>query len=256
VKESAYIYGRNPVLESIRAGNAEKVVLSFGVKGEIINAIYAEAKKNGIKCVKYDKRKFSELEKRELEPNANTQGVIALKKLVETLTIDELIEKSLEVSENPVLVALDSIYDPHNLGAISRSVECSGANGIIIPERDSAPLNASALKSSAGALELINIAKVGNMNQALEKLKEKGFWIYGTDMNTKSNYFSENLSDRPLVLIIGSEGKGIRPATKKHCDNFIKIPMKGKLDSLNASVSAGIILFEIMKQKYFADRKK
>ncbi len=237
------------MLESIRAGNAEKVFLSFGIKGDIINAIYSEAKKNKIKCVKYDKRKFRELENKELEKGANSQGVIALKKIVDTFTIDDLIEKAFEDTTNPVVVILDSIYDPHNLGAIARSVECSGANGLIIPERDSAPINPSAIKSSAGALEIIRTSKVGNMTQALETLKEKGFWIYGTDMHSKKKYFDPSIYDRPVALIIGSEGKGMRPAIKKHCDELIKIPMRGSLDSLNASVSAGIILFEIMRQK-------
>lgn len=248
MKDSAYIFGRNPVLESLRSGTAEKVILSFGVQGNVINAIYAEAKKNGIKCVKHDKRKFAELESRELPQNANSQGVIALRKLVETVSVEKLIENSFKQTELPVLVILDSINDPHNLGAVARSVECSGANGIIIPERDSAPLNASAIKSSAGALELIDVAKVGNLNQAIELLKEKGFWIYGTEMKT-SKMYSDNIYDRPVALVIGNEGKGMRPAVKKHCDDLIKIPMSGRLDSLNASVSAGIILFEIQRQR-------
>lgn len=247
-KEISYIFGRNPVLEAIRSDKAEKVILSFGIKGDIINAIYAESKKRKIKVVKHDKRKFKDLEKRELPQNANTQGVIALRKIVETIDIEEFTEKALAKEENPVIVILDSINDPHNMGAITRSVECSGAAGIIIPERDSAPLNASAIKSSAGAIENILISKVNNMSQAFDYLKEAGFWIYGTDINTETVY-TERIYDRPTAIVIGNEGKGIKPSLKNKCDNLIKIPMRGKLDSLNASVSAGIILFEIFRQK-------
>lgn len=252
--QSSYIYGRNPVLEAIRAEKIEKVFISYNAKGNLIGAIYAESKKRKIRVVKYDRKKFSELEKREFPPKANTQGVAALKKMVETFTLTEIIERSYRDNDYPVFVALDEINDPHNLGAIARSVECSGASGMILPERHTAPITAGTVKSSAGAIEHIDVAKVNNFTQALEKMKKEGFWVVGTEASAKQLYYDKKYN-MPVVLVIGSEGKGMRPSVKKHCDDFIKIPLQGKVSSLNASVSAGIILFEIAKQKKNITRK-
>jgi 23S rRNA (guanosine2251-2'-O)-methyltransferase len=248
-EKSAYIYGRNAIIESFRSGRSiEKIFVCFGSKGNSIETIFSLAKKNKTAIVNYDKRKFSVLEKKTAPKDANTQGVIALLTQIDFTTINDLVKNAFEKEENPVLVILDEINDPHNLGAIARSAECSGVSGMIITERNSAPISPAAIKASAGALEHISIAKTGSLPAALKDLKNYGFWIIGTDGNANDLYTDE-LYDKPVAIIIGSEGKGIRPSNKKHCDHLIRIPMNGKINSLNASVSAGIILFEIMRQK-------
>lgn len=247
--ETSYIYGRNAIIEALHADSGlEKIFISFGTEGRIIDKIYSLASKKKIQCVKYDKRKFRELEKKVCLQDSPSQGVIALKSLVETISLPEIINIARSNSESPVLVVLDSITDPHNLGAIARSAECAGASGLILPERDSAPLSPAAFKVSAGTLEYLPVAKVTNLINAVEVLKENGFWIAGADAADGTVLYNTDLN-LPLVLVIGSEGKGLRPSIKKQCDILLNIPMKGRIDSLNASVSAGIILFEILRQK-------
>lgn len=244
-----YIYGRNAVIEALNANaELEKVFLLYGVQPAFADKIRYLCNKSGVPCVVFDKKKFEQLEKQACPEMNKSQGVIASKSLVNTIEVEELIAIALSKEKNPVIVALDEINDPHNLGAIARSVECSGAVGIIQPERNSAPISAVAMKTSAGALEYIPVAKTTNFNRALEQCKEAGFWVIGTEMNAE-NVYTDDIYDMPVVIVIGNEGKGMRPSTAKHCDRTIKIPMSGKINSLNASVSAGIILFEIARQK-------
>src|SRR3989339_160666 len=248
--QDSYIFGRNPVLEAIASGKPiEKIFISFGMKGEPINSIYSNAKKAGIKCSNLDKRKFNELEKKELPRGAKSQGIIAIIRSFDTLNLEELIEKSFVNNKYPIIIALDGITDPHNLGAIARSAECAGASGLILPEHNSAPITPVAVKASAGAMSHLPIAKVNNLSQALITLKDRGFWIVGTSSGADSLYTDE-IYNQPTVLLIGSEGKGLRHGIINHCDFMIKIPLYGKVSSLNASVSAGIILFEILRQRY------
>ena len=245
----SYIYGRNAVAEAISSESPiEKIYVHFGATGNAIEKVIYLARKAKIPVVKYDKQKFGELEKKITSEPMKTQGIIALKTLVRYYDIDEIVKLSFKRDSNPVLVLLNEINDVHNLGAIARSAECSGASGLIIPERNSSPVTPAAVKTSAGALEHIPIAKTGSVINTLVKLKEKGFWIISTDMDGKNNYYDERY-DKPVVIVIGNEGKGISSAILKHSDITIKIPMKGKINSLNASVSAGIILFEILKQR-------
>lgn len=248
-KNDAYIYGRNAIIEALRSGrDIEKIFIAFGAKGKAIDTIYNLAKKNRTSAVKYDKRKFATLEKRYFPKNINTQGVIALLRPVELLAVEDLISKAFDKEENPVIIVLDEINDPHNLGAIARTAECSGTAGLIVTERNTAPLSPATMKASAGALEHIPIAKTGSLSATLKDLKNYGFWTIGTDAAAE-NIYTDDLYDRPVAVIIGSEGKGLRPSTKKHCDHLVKIPMKGTINSLNASVSSGIMLFEIMRQR-------
>ncbi len=244
----SYIYGRNAVFEAIDAGSQfEKIFISYGAKGGPVDKIFAAAKRKNIPVAILDKRKFIALAKKiDCSKEAN-QGVIALLQTTETFSLEEIIEKT-DILTDPVFVVLDGITDPHNLGAISRSAECSGASAIILPEHNSAPVTPVAIKTSAGALKHIPVVKIKNLSNALQKLKDEGYWVVGTAMDAPNSYYEENLK-KPLVLVIGSEGKGMRPSTRKQCDILIKIPMRGKIESLNASVSAGIVLFEILKQK-------
>jgi 23S rRNA (guanosine2251-2'-O)-methyltransferase len=244
-----YIYGRNPVMEALNSGKEiEKIYVLFGRQEGVASKIVGIARKQKIPVVTFDKKKFSALEKNISPNNINSQGIIALISPIKYADLEELADKALAKGKYPVLIALDSVNDPHNLGAIARSAECSGAAGIILPERNSAPVTPGAIKSSAGSLNYLPVSKVGNLNQALDMLKEKGFWVVGTDM-AGSRAYSDPIYDRPVCIVIGSEGKGLRPAIAKNCDMLINIPMHGKIDSLNASVTAGVILFEILRQQ-------
>jgi 23S rRNA (guanosine2251-2'-O)-methyltransferase len=245
-----YIYGKNAVLQGIEADKVEKIFLAFGAQGATINKIFKEANKNGVPVTKYDRKRFRDLEKLVCPGENLSQSVIAITKQVETLTIVDILEKAYQSSDKPLIVALDEITDPQNLGAIARSAECAGAAAILLTERNSAPINAFAIKASAGALTKIPVARVPNLANELVNLKEPGFWIVGTEVDTDTSY-TENIYDSPIVLVIGSEGNGMRPRVKKVCDHLIKIPMVGSTQSLNASVSAGIVLFEILRQRDF-----
>lgn len=247
-EKDEYIYGRNAVLEAIAGGREiEKIFLGFGVQGNAIKKIYASAGRKKIPVTSYDKNKFAQLEKKACPKGANSQGVIAMAALVEAVPLHEMLQLALANHKYPIVIAADGINDPHNLGAIARAAECSGASGLIIPERNSAPLGGAAMKSSAGALEHLPVTKVGSMIETIDKCREFDFWVAGTDMEAVNNYY-DDIYSRPLLLIIGSEGKGISPAVRKHCDTMIKIPLHGRIESLNASVSAGIILFERLRQ--------
>lgn len=248
-EDKFYIYGKNAVIEAINADvQIEKIYLLYNLASEVVQKISRAANKSKIPIVKYDKQKFAEFEKKISLQGSKSQGIIALRSVTSYLDLDDLIKQSFKNDKNPTLVLLNEINDVHNLGAIARSAECSGAHGIIIPERNSSPITPAAIKSSAGALSHVKISKTGSVINAIVKLKEAGFWIAAADMDGKVNYFDEKF-DKPIVLIIGNEGKGISSAILKHCDMIVKIPMRGKIESLNASVSAGIILFEILKQK-------
>lgn len=243
------IYGRNAILEALAGGQEiEKIFICFGLQGETISRIHREAGKHHVPCVISDKRKFLAMEREVCGENGKAQGVIALMTPFPTFLMPELIEKSYAITDNPLLVALDGITDPHNLGAIARSAECAGAQGLVLPERNSAPMTNVVIKTSAGALEHLPVAKVGNLSQAITDAKNAGFWIIGTDDNAEHLY-TEKLYDRPILLIIGSEGDGLRHLTREKCDSLIKIPMSGKISSLNASVAAGIVMFEIQRQR-------
>lgn len=249
MEENSYIFGRNAVLEAIAAGRSiEKIFVSYGTEGESIARIYSSAKKNKIACANYDKRKFIALERSVFPPGTKTQGVIALLRDFDLLTIDELIDSAFAAAKLPIVVALDEISDPQNLGAIARSAECAGAQGIVITAKNSSPITPVAVKISAGALGRIPIAKVSSLTQAFTKMKDAGFWVVGTEMEAEKN-FTDNVYDTPVVIVIGSEGEGMRQSTRKHCDFTVKIPMKGTLNSLNASVTAGIMLFEALRQR-------
>lgn len=243
-----YIYGKNAVLTGIENNKVEKVFLDFGVAGASINSIYKVAKENGIPISKQDRRKFRDLERQVCPGNNISQGVIAIVKQVKTIDITELIDIAFKDNQKPIIVALDEITDPQNLGAIARSAECAGASAIILTEKNSSPINSFAIKASAGALNKIKVARVTNLATELLNLKEHGFWIVGTEVNTETKY-TDSIYDSPIILVIGSEGKGMRPRVKKVCDHLVQIPMVGTTQSLNASVSAGIILFEMLRQK-------
>lgn len=247
-ESQAYIYGRNSILEALNEKDKiSKLYIQFGTEGPNIDKIMALIYKYKIPNVKYDKRKFLDLEAK-INAKNNSQGVIALVNQIENIEFEELLDKALIDEEFPLIIALDELKDPHNFGAIARTVECSGAYGILYPSTNSVQVTPTAIKISAGALLITKTSKVNSLKTVLEYAKTLGFQIVGTEMKSEKKYFETNFR-KPTILVIGSEGEGTRPSIKSLCDEMINIPLKGKISSLNASVSAGIILYEAMKQK-------
>lgn len=243
-----YVYGRRAVAEALRAGrDIEKIFVEYGVQPHGIRDILTGARERGIPVVTSDKKKFAVLEKAAGAGNY-AQGVIALVVAYTSVEEDELFTQALAASKTPVIVALDGINDPHNLGAIARSVVCAGGYGMILPTHHSSPITSVAIKTGAGAFEYLAVSKVTNLHRTLERAKDAGFWIIGTDADATHAYTAP-LYDRPVVLLIGGEGSGMRSSTRKACDAIISIPLHGNISSLNASVAAGVVLFEIARQR-------
>lgn len=237
------IVGRKPVLEAINSGEEiEQVYILYGQKGGIVDVIRIAAKKRVIKVNQITPEKF-----KALTDHPNPQGIIARKSSHKFNDIEEIISSS-KNKQYPLLLLLDSIQDTHNLGAILRSAECSDVDGVIITKYNSAPINETVIKTSAGATEYLKIAQVNNLVQAIKLLKDNGFWIAGSSLENSKTYTDVDYKI-PLALVLGNEEKGIRRLTAETCDILINIPMKGKIQSLNVSVAAGIILFEILRQR-------
>jgi len=237
------IIGRKPVLEALNSNEeVEQVYILFGQQGGIINAIRVAAKKRGIKCNQIPLERF-----KTYSPDKNAQGVIALKQDFKFSSLDKILSDAKKTSL-PLILILDEIQDPHNVGAILRSAECSGVNGVILTKHQSATITSTVTKTSAGATEHLKICQVNNLSQTIDELKEKGFWIVGSSLENAKNY-TEVDYNIPIALIVGNEEKGIRKLTASKCDFLVKIPMSGKIQSLNVSVATGILLFEILRQR-------
>lgn len=245
-----YVVGRNPVLELLKTD--KQIDKLYVLKGDLqgsINKILGIARDKNILVQQVDKAKLDSM----ADGNAH-QGVAALVTGYEYSTIDEILNKAKSRNESPFVVILDGIEDTHNLGAIVRTAECAGAHGIIIPKRRSAMVNQTVYKSSAGAVEHMLIANVNNISNAIDELKEKGLWIYGADMDGKEFYFNQEIKGS-IALVIGNEGKGISRLVKEKCDVLVKIPMLGKISSLNASTAASILIYEYVKQNHEQKKK-
>ncbi|WP_425448433.1 23S rRNA (guanosine(2251)-2'-O)-methyltransferase RlmB [Dethiothermospora halolimnae] len=237
------IGGRNPIIEALKSGREiEKILLSKGENKGSIKKIVGMAKDKGIPIQYVNKNKLDEM------ANTNHQGVIAIASAYKYKTLDDIMKRAEERNEAPFIIILDEIEDPHNLGAIMRTAECAGAHGIIIPKRRSVGLTSTVAKTSAGAIEYLPVVKVSNIGYAIDELKNKGLWIYGADMDGEDYYFDKDLKGA-IGLVIGNEGKGIGRLVKEKCDFLIKIPMKGKVSSLNASVATSVITYEILRQR-------
>lgn len=238
------IEGRNPVLELLESGkDINKIFIQSGEKNGSINKIIAKAKEKRVVMVEVQKSKLDEMSE-----TKNHQGVIAIVPPFEYCDVYDILEYAKERKEKPFIIILDGIEDPHNLGSIIRTAETAGVHGIIIPKRRSVAVNATVAKTSAGAVEHVKIARVSNINDTIKYLKENNVWIYGTDGQAKNMYYKQDFRDG-VAIIIGSEGFGMSDLVRKNCDGLVKIPMKGKINSLNASVSAGIIMYEVVKQR-------
>ena len=244
------IEGRNSVLELLESGkDINKIYVTRGEKHGSINKILAIAKERKIIVVEKDKRQMDEMAQEE-----NYQGVIAIVPPFEYAEISEILNVAKEKNEDPFVLILDGIEDPHNLGSIIRTAETAGVHGVVIPKRRAASVNSTVNKTSAGAVEHMKIARVTNISDSIEELKQAGLWICGTDINAEKYYYNQDLTG-PIGIVIGNEGKGISEKVKKNCDFNVKIPMKGKVTSLNASVSTGIIVYEAVKQRIVGSGK-
>ena len=241
---SDQIEGRNSVIELLESGkDINKIFVEKGEKHGSIHKIIAMAKEKRVIIVEKDKRQMEEMAQ-----NKNYQGVIALVPPFEYCEIEDILDKAKEKNEDPFVLILDGIEDPHNLGSIIRTAETAGVHGVIIPKRRGALVNSTVAKVSAGAVEHMLVARVTNITDAIEKLKKEGLWICGTDINTDKYYYEQDLTG-PIGIVIGNEGSGMSNKVTKNCDFLVKIPMMGKVTSLNASVSTGIVVYEALKQK-------
>lgn len=238
------VEGRNAVLELLESDrDINKIYISDGEKHGSINKIIALAKEKKIIINEVSKAKINQMAQTE-----NNQGVIAIVPPFNYCEIEDILEVAKNKKEKPFIIILDGIEDPHNLGSIIRTAETAGVHGIIIPKRRAVAVNSTVSKVSAGAVEHIKIARVNNINETINYLKENDIWIYGTDMNTDKYYYDEDFTGS-IAIVIGSEGFGMSRLVKENCDFLVKIPMKGKITSLNASVSAGIVVYEAVKQR-------
>lgn len=238
------IEGRNPVLELLESGkDINKIFIQSGEKNGSITKIIAKARDRKVVMVEVQKSKLDEI-----SGTGNHQGVIAIVPPFEYCDVYDILEYAKEKNEKPFILILDGIEDPHNLGSIIRTAETAGVHGIIIPKRRAASVNATVAKTSAGAVEYMKIARVSNINDTINYLKENGVWIFGTAGEANTMYYKQDFRDS-IALVIGNEGEGMSNLVKKNCDGLVKIPMKGKIESLNASVSAGIIMYEVVKQR-------
>jgi len=248
------IYGLSPVLEALRAQRRPigKLLLASGAQPTRMNEIVALAKQSHITIERRERRALDDLTN-----GANHQGIIAVLAHATTLTkkagaytnADEILDS---LSATPLLVLLDNIEDPHNLGAILRTCEGAGVEGIFIPEHRAAGLNDTVAKTSAGAVEYVRVARVTNLVPLIADLKERGIWVVGVEGGTAASYTEFDLKV-PLALVLGSEGHGLRRLVKENCDALISIPMRGHINSLNVSVATGVVLFEVLRQRQSSD---
>ena len=238
------IEGRNAVLELLESDkDINKIYITRGELKGSINKIVAIANEKKVIIVEKDKKQMDMMAQTE-----NYQGVIAVVPPYEYVDVEDILEVAKERNEDPFILILDGIEDTHNLGAIIRTAETAGVHGIIIPKRRAAQVNSTVSKVASGALQYMKIARVNNISDTISKLKDKGIWICGTAIDAEKYYYDQNLTG-PLAIVIGNEGKGISELVKRNCDFLVKIPMKGQVTSLNASVSTGIIVYEALKQR-------
>lgn len=238
------LVGRNAVTEALKSGRGiNKLWIASGDREGSVSEIAALAKERGI-VVQYVERAKIE----SLAGGHRHQGVLAYVAPVPYAELDDILKAAEEKGEAPFLVLLDELEDPHNLGALLRTADATGVHGILIPKRRSVSLNATVAKTSAGAVEYVPVARIGNIAQTLKKLKEKGFWVAGADMDGEKAYYEADLTG-PLVLVVGSEGRGMSRLTKEACDFIVSMPMVGRINSLNASVAGSILMYESMRQR-------
>ena len=238
------IEGRNAVIEALRAGTAiDKIYLQKGETDKTLGHIASSARAAGAVVVEADKRKLDAMSRTHAH-----QGVIALSAVREYAGVEDILQAAADKGEPPLLVVCDELSDPHNLGAVIRTAECAGAHGVIIPKRRSAGLTAVVAKTSAGAVAHVPVARVPNLPALLDDLKKRGIWVFGTAADGSTALYDADLKG-PAAIVIGSEGSGMGRLVSERCDFLVRIPMRGKLNSLNASAAAAILLYEAVRQR-------
>lgn len=237
------VVGRNSVTELLRSGrDIERILVESGNHNGSLSALLAKAKNKKIPIKEVAKEKLDVL-----CPNANHQGIAAYASPIQYSTVDDMLALAQQRGEHPFLIICDQIEDPHNLGAIIRTAECAGAHGVILPQRHACGVNFAVAKSACGALEYMKVARVTNLVNTIKQLKQHGVWIYAADMDgTPAD--KQDFSG-PVALVIGSEGKGVGRLIKENCDVVVSLPMKGHITSLNASVAAGIMMYEVLRSR-------
>lgn len=239
-----WIAGKHPVLEAMRSGRTiHKIWIAEQAQKHHTQPIIAEAKKLNIVIQTADKRKLDQL-----VPGVPHQGVVAQVAAHDYVEVDDLLERARSRNEAPFLLILDEIEDPHNLGSILRTADCTGAHGVIIPKRRAVGLTATVSKTSAGAVEYVPVARVTNIAQTIDSLKEQGVWVVGADASADELIYRIDLK-LPIAIVIGNENRGIGRLVKDKCDFLIKLPMVGRINSLNASVAASVCMYEVVRQR-------
>ena len=239
------IIGRQPVLEALKARQPiDKILIQHGTHGPLVSTIFKLAKQSGVPTAEASKQRF-----RELVGDEPAQGVIAFVSEATYVGLDDLLAIAAQRNQPPFLLILDEIEDPHNLGALIRTADCAGVHGVVIPKHHSATVNQTVVKTSAGAVAHVTIARVTNIANTVDELKEKNIRVVGAETSGSVSLYEADLTG-PIALVIGSEGRGIRRLVKEKCDALVRIPMFGKLNSLNASVSGGLMMFEVARRRY------
>ena len=239
------IEGRNAILEVLRSGrDIEKIFVLRGNVEGTIKRIVAQASEKGVVIQEVSRQKLDEMSQ-----TKNHQGIVAIVSAHEYVEVSDILEKAAKKNEPPFIIILDGITDPHNLGAIMRTAETAGAHGIIIPKRRSVGLTATVGKTSAGAIEYMPVARVTNISKTIDDLKKQGVWVTCADMSGE-DYFESNLQG-PIAIVIGSEGTGVSRLVSEKCDFTVSIPMYGKISWLNASVAAGLLMYEVVRQRRY-----
>lgn len=237
------IEGKNPVKELLNSDvTIEKIMIADGTNDQEVRALQKQARERGVKVEFVDRRGLDKLSE-----TGHHQGVIAIYSEFKYADLNSTISKARADGKDIMFVVLDEVLDPHNLGSVIRVAECAGATGVIIPNRRSATVNETVVRTSAGATAYMPVIKVSNLNQAIEEMKKQNIWVYAADMDGEQMHKTNLKGD--IALVVGGEGTGVKALTKKLCDGVISIPMFGKVNSLNASVSAGIVLYEAVRQR-------
>ncbi|MFB5763484.1 23S rRNA (guanosine(2251)-2'-O)-methyltransferase RlmB [Paenibacillus medicaginis] len=241
--EEEWIAGKHSVIEALRSGRTiNKIWLAENAQKHLTQPIIAEAKKAGVIIQQADKRKLDQM-----VPGIQHQGVVAQAAPHAYAEVEDLLAAAAEKGQAPFLILLDEIEDPHNLGSILRTADCTGAHGVIVPKRRSAAVTATVSKTSAGAVEYVPVARVSNLAQTIDRLKEEGIWVVGTDVNAAEPVFGNGVFTGPVAIVIGNESKGMGRLVREKCDVLVKLPMEGRINSLNASVAAGIVMYEVLR---------
>lgn len=241
--EEEWIAGKHAVLEALRSGRTiNKIWMAEHAQKHLAQPIITEAKKVGTIIQQADRRKLDQM-----VPGIQHQGVVAQAAPHAYADVEDVLAAATEKGQAPFLILLDEIEDPHNLGSILRTADCTGAHGVIIPKRRAASITATVSKTSAGAVEYVPVARVSNLAQTIDRLKEEGIWVVGTDVNASEPVFGNGVFTGPVAIVIGNENKGIGRLVREKCDVLVKLPMEGCINSLNASVAAGVVMYEVLR---------